>query len=287
MKPRIRRIWKAAAISGLGACAFAVSARAGEVQATPPVAAPEPVTPPSLVAPTPPAPVTPPASISPAASAAPIPLSIPEKVAVPSDRFREWGPTLSANVPHPVWIDLNYRPNLKFSFAFGFGGLAIPYKTSTGPSGKLSIGAADLRARWHPWGGAFFLGAALGSQNVKGTGSETIPVTIGSGPSTQTLNVETTLDAKIASTYLTPHLGWFWALRSGFVIGVDLGIQLPVHPQTTLDVTTNNRTANIAVAVVQATQQYQDFETKLKDTGNKVGAIPLPCVTVLRIGYLF
>lgn len=200
-----------------------------------------------------------------------------------SGNFRSWGATISANVPHPIFGELEHRFTPKWSMGIGAGGLAVDSLQIDEIPLKLSMAAVDARVRWHPWGGAFFLGAALGVQKVNGQASDNISVSAAG----QTYVVNTSVTADIVSAYLTPHLGWLWIWKSGFTVGFDFGVQLPINPNTQISIATNNNIANIGLDLIEHTQQYQDLQSKVQNDGDKLGKLPLPYMTVLRLGWMF
>jgi hypothetical protein len=200
---------------------------------------------------------------------------------------RNWGGALSVNLPHPVFLDGTYRYSPKWSFSLGLGGLSVPFKMKNGGDANISITALDARARWHPWEGSFFLGAIVGVQKFGGSVTQDIPITLDTGSGTQTIPLDTRITADIVSLYLTPHLGWQWIFKNGLLLGLEVGVQVPVGPKTTLGVETDNPLTNVALAVVQTTQQYKDLDASLQDVGKKIGTIPLPYFTALRVGYMF
>ncbi len=197
--------------------------------------------------------------------------------------FRNWGFSLSLNIPHPIFAELEHRFTPKWSMGLGAGGFALNSLKIGNLPVKLSIGAIDARLRWYPWSKSFYMGAALGVQRFSGQATDSIPVTV----SGTTVNIPTTVKVDINSLYVTPQLGWLWIWDSGFLLGFDLGVQVPISPKTTLEITSDNRVANVALALVQETAQFKKLEKDITDAGDKIGKIPLPAITVFRIGWMF
>lgn len=198
----------------------------------------------------------------------------------PSRRF---GGTVSLNFPHPIFVEAAFRPLPVVSFGLGAGGISLKDLNVGSNPISVSMLAFDLKGRWHPFQGSFFLGLGLGYQKMSGQMSETIQVQSGN----QTSSVLTTVNLSVNSPYLTPQLGWFWVWSGGFTIGFDIGLQVPFAPQTTLDLTTDNNTANVGVALIQSTAQYRELEANIQDAGNTIGRQLLPMITVLRLGWMF
>src|SRR4051812_12487945 len=76
------------------------------------------------------------------------------------------GVSLSAGFPHPFWLDFHRQFKPDFSGAIGLGGLGLPIHSANQLDGRYGVSALDIRARWHPWSGSFFLGLALGGQDL-------------------------------------------------------------------------------------------------------------------------
>lgn len=70
---------------------------------------------------------------------------------------------------------------------------------------------ADLRV--YPFRGAFFVGSSIGHQSAKGAAT----VSTAAGSRTGTADVQT--------IYATPRVGFLWAWSSGFLLGLDAGVQ--------------------------------------------------------------
>ena len=207
-------------------------------------------------------------------------IPLPESIDQSRNTF---GPTLSLQIPHPIWLDVEKRFNAQWTGALGFGGFGITRKPQPEREFKVSIASIDVRARWHPFSGAFFLGTAFGIQSLQGSSTQPIHFTVNSTPYT----INTTVDGKVITPYLTPHLGWLWQFSSGFVLGLDFGIQIPLVSKTTIDVKTDNALANAGILVLETTQEYQDLKRQIENAGNQLGQLSLPYFTVLRVGWFF
>ncbi len=98
--------------------------------------------------------------------------------------------------------------------------------------------------------GAFFLGSSLGTQSLTATATSN----------------GVTAQGDLTTFYITPRLGWLWIWDSGFLLGTDFGVQIPVSNTLTIDPVANNK--------------------DVRDAARVIGQTPLPAVT-FRIGYLF
>lgn len=130
---------------------------------------------------------------------------------------KKFGVNLGAQIPTGVVLELNYRPSPYYSFGLDGGGIAFSGLFDSGANQKgvknnVSIYAFEGRGRWHPFGGAFLLGMAFGWQNFGVTG----------------INGRPSAEGSLSGVYLAPHLGWMWIFDSGFTIGTEFGVQIPL-----------------------------------------------------------
>lgn len=184
------------------------------------------------------------------------------------------------SVPHPLYLDLNYRIFPKLSIAIGGGGLVLAPKISDLKSTKLGILAGDIRLRWHPWGRSFYMGVKGGMQKVFARATK--PILESSYG-----NVETTAEVSLKYPFATPHMGWMWMWNSGFTLGFEFGVQVPMGVTTTVTANTTSTAGALALAAVKSTAEYQKMEKDLKDIGDQVGKIPLPVLTLVKFGWMF
>jgi hypothetical protein len=191
---------------------------------------------------------------------------------------RRWGPSFLVGIPHPFSLSVDLRIDGEWSVGLALGGLAVSPRRAKG-STRMSIGGLDLRGRWHPWRGAFFLGAMLGGQTLSGSTTNVYDV------SGQDVSATITLDVK--SAYFTPHLGWMWIKESGFTIGVELGWQVPSNPRSLFGVSVDDPALAAYLDQVKATQEYKDFVKDIEDRTRPLGLLSFPYVTVLRVGWVF
>ena len=189
------------------------------------------------------------------------------------------GITLSGEFPHPIFVDIEDRLSPAFDIALGGGGLSLGFNSNGTPI-QASVNAVDLRAHWRPFDGAFFMGFALGIQNLSATATKSIPV-----PTVGSLNTNVAL--KLTSFYLTPHLGWEWVTSGGFAFGLDFGWQFPFAPSTTVTVTSDQTLTQSVLNLIEQTAEYQSLNSNVSDAGDKIGKISIPYITVLRLGYFF
>jgi hypothetical protein len=175
-----------------------------------------------------------------------------------------FGPSLTLlglTRPFSIGLEGKYRDRAGAAFFYGF----LPELKLSGVSVKYS--SWDARVRWYVFRGSFFAGLGYGKQNLEASKTETIQAQSVTG------------NLKMDTSYIIPHVGWHWVWTSGFFMGMDLGIQLPISRSQTFSST--------APAALQASAEYRSLESKVNDEANKIGKIPLPLLTLLKVGFLF
>ena len=91
---------------------------------------------------------------------------------------------------------------------------AVGAKSGTTQARLDEFTAYEGNFRIHPFQGAFFFGSSFGHQSLRGAVTESTSA----GPQTGTADIQT--------FYATPRLGFLWSWNSGFLLGVDGGVQL-------------------------------------------------------------
>lgn len=167
---------------------------------------------------------------------------------------RQFGANLGIQFPTGPAVELNYRPFRNFSLGVSGGGLALkdlsiaPETQKFGIHNSIEVLAFEAKVRWHPLDGAFFTGLAAGWQRFKVGGSFE----------------ENSIYGAIERFYFTPHLGWLWVMNSGFTVGTEFGLQIPLASPTLSQLGLNEI----------ATETIQD-----------IGSYVLPYVTLIKLGY--
>ncbi len=175
------------------------------------------------------------------------------------------GPAMSLfAVPHPLYLGLEgkYKNAIGFGAGYGF----IP--TLRFKDVSMAVSAPSANLKWFPFGGALYLGMAVGTQTIKATKSQVI------------LGTKVDAEVEVNSSYYTPSLGWRWVWNSGFFMGLDFGWQIATGAETQL-------TTNVRSLVILATSEYATLESEVKKAGNDVGNKALPSLSLIHFGWLF
>jgi hypothetical protein len=171
------------------------------------------------------------------------------------------GPVLSLGLINPLGIGAHarYQENWGFGVDYQF----IPSLSFGDASAGWSL--FTLEGRWYPFGGAFFLGAGFGYQRFSAEASAS-----GAG---MTLNVEGTVSVPALK------LGLGFMGRDGFVMGIDLGFNVPL----------GGTDVEFKGSDVGSDPMVAELRGDIEDAAEKgIGLIPfIPQLNLLRIGYLF
>lgn len=174
-----------------------------------------------------------------------------------------FGLHVSSPLPHPVNFGLNYvMPSRLFSAEIGGGSFGL-----TSSDVKLNISNIDVGLRYHPFAGAFYLGALVGQQTITAQKQETIS------------GFMADVKGEIKSNYVTPHVGWMWGgQNSGFFYSMAVGYQSPSGSKFTL--TTN-------ADALAGTPDYDKTVADVTDAADKIGKMGLPYFCWLKMGWMF
>ncbi len=188
------------------------------------------------------------------------------------------GPTVQVGFPNPLTYGLEALFARTVSVGFSGGN----YTVDEIDKAELKIKGWDLHARWHPWMGSFFVGASYGRMELDGQYEDTYTARI-SGFERQ---VTARVNASIETNYFAPRLGWFAVWDSGLCVGFDIGVQIPLGPDTKVVATVPGATA-AEEAQIKATSEYKDLEDQADDTVKVLGKRTIPVATLFRVGWLF
>ncbi len=190
------------------------------------------------------------------------------------------GPTFAIGFPHVITYGVDVLWEHLLSGGISTGKTRI---TAFKPL-DASVSSLDVRLRWHPWLGSFFLGVAYGNQTIDASAAaQDLAVTLPGGVKRK---VTASFEADARTTYWTPHLGWFTVYDFGLTLGFELGLQMPIKAHTSIDVELTGVSAS-EENLVKESPEYQKQKKDAKDALDRVATVSLPYITLLRIGWLF
>ncbi len=147
--------------------------------------------------------------------------------------------------PHPLAVEalVKIERVVAIGAEYGFS----PDVTVSGVTASLWSGAGDIRV--FPLRGPFFIGARVGLQHLGAS----------SAAYAQSVTVDT--------FFVNPRIGFLWTWKSGFSLGIDVGVQLPLAYSVT--------GTSTAMSIPQLTS-----------VANTIGGTVLPTIDLLKLGFL-
>ena len=238
--------------------------------------------------------VTEPPTANPNGSPAPagMPYAVPSDSTVDSEPKAEHphglfgpfriGPVVGIGLPN--LLDFGVTSKLTRYFGAGFHVGVIPkFRISYYGDATLSFVEYDLYGRAYPFGGSIFVGAGVGYATARGTLASSYDLTayqtiVPNLPATFVLNSE----GSVHTLVLTPEIGVFHSFDSGFSVGLDMGVQVPIAPS---DVKLNvNLPAGLPQAAID--QFVVPNNVKVRNTLHTIGRKTIPTFGFF-VGWLF
>lgn len=186
------------------------------------------------------------------------------------------GPVVSLAVPRVY--DAGIESRIADSFGFGFS--YTPTFTLKVGDNQISTTQWNVRASWYPFSGSFFLGAQYGAQDVRAEAKKDVATVVAGNNVTASV----TAKGKATSNFATPMIGWQWLGDSGIMFGTELGAQIPLNADTSIDATTGDATLD---AAVKEQTEYKDLKKKADDGAKAFGNAVLPYWSIIKVGWLF
>lgn len=185
------------------------------------------------------------------------------------------GPSVAIGVPHPVTgaLDIVYRDI--FSLTLASGSYALNVSDT-----KVKISSWDANLRWFPFQGSFYIGAGYGGQEVDLNAKAEIDYIAG----TSVGKADSNLHLIVKSNYVMPQFGWFARWDFGLTLGFDFGLMLPSGVNSKFDASFD-ADPTVEQAVLES-EDYSMTKDDVEKAGKILGKTVIPCITLLRIGFL-
>jgi hypothetical protein len=194
------------------------------------------------------------------------------------------GPVVGVGLP----AFLSFGGAIKLTKYFGAGinyGIVPTLQFAYYGDATVSYQGVGIYGHIHPFGGGFFLGAAIGYAHVRGTYTETYDIsTLVPGP-IPGVNLDAfsyTSEATMQTLVLTPELGYFYTFESGFSLGIEAGLQIPIAPSEIHFKSAVSE--NVPQAVID--NFVTPTDERVESTLERVGQTILPTVGI-KMGWLF
>lgn len=188
------------------------------------------------------------------------------------------GPTASIGFP----FLLNYSLDATWDKTIGMSFSGGRFQRELDKETEIELFNWDVRARWFPFQGSFFLGAAYGNQGIVAKTKQDLKVKTAEVE----LTVPTTMRLELNTNYLTPHLGWFKTWGPGFTIGSEIGYQMPLSSKAELQTGFEDVSAE-AETTVKNSDEYKKAKKDLETSAEAFGKNAVPYLNLIRIGWLF
>jgi hypothetical protein len=167
------------------------------------------------------------------------------------------GAVAGVGFPRPLAIEALVK--IGGVLALGVEYSTLPKTTIAGVDTSFWAVAAD--ARLFPFRNGFFIGVRGGRQVLTATATANLGA------------LGTFSESGEASTwFVNPRIGFLWTWQSGFTVGIDAGVQIPIGPSLTTTLP-----AGLPAQV----------DSSIASIANTFGNGVTPTVDLLRIGFLF
>jgi hypothetical protein len=154
--------------------------------------------------------------------------------------------------PRPLSVEGLVEIDRRLALGLEYG--ALPRISIS--SVDATMNALDLDVRFFPLRSPFFLGAAVGRQQVDLSASATVPTV---GVLSEQVSAET--------WFITPRVGVLWTASWGLTLGADAGVQIPV-----------------SATVTSSDPSLLALSPSASDAARWLGKGVLPSVNLLRLG---
>ncbi|HEX6275852.1 MAG TPA: hypothetical protein VFZ53_22575 [Polyangiaceae bacterium] len=165
-------------------------------------------------------------------------------------------------------INYGIVPTLQFAY---YGDATVSYQ------------GVGIYGHIHPFGGGFFLGASIGYAHVRGTYTDEFDISAYTGAVPGLADsFAYTSEATMQTLVLTPELGYFYTFKSGFTLGVEAGLQIPIAPS---EIEFESQVDDsVPDAVVD--RFVTPTDERVEETLERVGQTILPTIGI-KVGWLF
>ena len=172
--------------------------------------------------------------------------------------------TTAAGFPHFFTAQYSRRIAARLSLGIAVGASVIPeMRKACGAEVSMSGSNIEAVSRYHFKEKSFFGGLNAGYQDFSiDSAQNTAP------------GADYRITDGVKVFYVTPHIGWFKVYASGFILGAELGVRVPVSSKR---YTERSGPGNYEAEVRKAVDDGLDL----------LAAKPLPFITLFRFGYAF
>jgi hypothetical protein len=174
---------------------------------------------------------------------------------------------------------MNFGITTKITPYLGLGvtlGLIPTVKVPLYGEATIAYQEYDAYLRVYPFGGGFFLGSGVGYAKATGSWTQSVNTPAAYGVAAQQLSLSS--EASVKAMVITPKIGYLYTSDAGFLVGIDLGAQIPVSPTQT-SLSTNLPASLPSSYTLEATSQ-------VNSTLARIGQQVIPTLS-LNVGWMF
>lgn len=165
------------------------------------------------------------------------------------------GLSVGLGIPFMSQAAVNYKVSDKFGFHAGYNLFSLDAGDA-----KVELSMPELMVHYHPFAGAFFLGAGLGQEKLDISSTD-----LGTG---------NTVALEVEATTTIFKIGWMWGIQDeGFWFGIDYAFISPSGAKETIT----------APGVPTTSDAYLDAQ----DAAKKFGETAYGNITFARFGWIF
>jgi hypothetical protein len=182
------------------------------------------------------------------------------------------GLMIGAEIPSFLHYSLETRFLRYFGVSVGFGSFNRVVD-------KISLNSRhwDIRARYFPFSGSLYLGAAFGVSKLKASIFEKI--------SLSELSTDSKVSGGFSRVTVTPMFGWHWIWDSGFNVNLSAGWQMALSNKSSVNAELYGLTKEQSEGVKNSETYQRNLKKVKEDVVDRLSGMPLPHLG-LGIGWM-
>lgn len=165
------------------------------------------------------------------------------------------GPHIGFGVPYVTQFGVDFTLGNNFTLSAGMNSIGIEIDEV-----DVNLDLKEVGVKWHPFAGAFFVGAGVGMQTLSAEAEEEL--------------TGATASVDVDSTVGIAKLGWMWGKADGGLwFGIDVAYIVPTGGSVDVK----------ADGLDESDEEFQDTQ----DAGELFAETSYLNITLARLGYLF
>ena len=174
-------------------------------------------------------------------------------------------------IPRPVQAELTAKIGRYLSLGGQYS--TLPDITPPGFDAGLKLNAYQGVARIFPFGGTFYIGSGFGYQQFRAS----------MGATDTSTGYRTEVSCDMSGMIVSPQLGWLVVWKSGFALGLNIGVQIPIPKDPIVKATVNG----VEIPESASDADTNDMRNSVRSIAKLVSKYPIPNIDLLKIGFFF